>query len=238
LVSATTILTGWRKEPPLFSQLVSSTGSGTSPSGREAEVSEYLPQNGVQTLRAAERTSVARSMGHPSLDWVGGYFGTVSPAFSRWIAGIASLWDLRARLAEGRLRRVVLKALALKPRGFIPHDVLVLTKLSGQLQVEWRARDIHPWDLDQSRARQAELFREQVLRDTDEAVIRLFQILPEIDAIDIRVFAPRAVRRLMLAGTVSRREAFIARPLASPGMRLKVMGVRYQVANGHLDPLE
>ena len=69
-------------------------------------------------------------------------------------------------------------------------------------------------------------------------MIRLFQILPEIDAIGIRVFAPRAVSKLMLAGTVSRREAFIARPLASPGMRLKVMGVRYQVANGHLDPLE
>src|SRR5262249_51762651 len=55
-------------------------------------------------------------------------------------ASLTSLWDLSVRLAKGRLRRLVAKALALRPRGFIPKDVLVLTKLSGQLQVEWRAR--------------------------------------------------------------------------------------------------
>jgi len=138
---------------------------------------------------------------------------------------------------QGRLRRLVTKALALRPRGFIPKDVLVLTKLSGQLQVEWRARDIHPWDRDQPAARQAEMFGEQALHDTDDAVVRLFQILPEIDAIGLRVLAPRDPR-LMLAGTVSRREAFATRSLSSPGMRPTLLGVRYHVSEGHLDPLE
>src|SRR5262245_34559587 len=139
----------------------------------------------------------------------------------------------------GRFRRIMTKALALTPRGFVPRDVLVLSKLSGQLQVEWRARDIHPWDRDQPAGRQAELFRELALHDTADAVVRLFQILPEMDALDIRVLGPRdASEPLMLAGTVTRSEAFAARSLSSPGMRLMVMGVRYQVRNGYLEPLE
>jgi hypothetical protein len=54
---------------------------------------------------------------------------------------IASFW-------HGGIQPLVLKALKLKPRGGIANDVLVLNRVSGQLQLEWRARDVHPWDRD------------------------------------------------------------------------------------------
>jgi hypothetical protein len=62
---------------------------------------------------------------------------------------------------------VVKRALALRPRGTIPNDVLALSnlRLSGHcLQLEWRARDIHPWDRDLPDSLQAELFSIQALQ--------------------------------------------------------------------------
>jgi hypothetical protein len=120
---------------------------------------------------------------------------------------------------------VVRKALALTPRGFVPHDVLVLGQLSARLRVEWRARDLHPWDRDLPVERRAMVLREQALRDTDAAILRLFQLLPEMDAIDIRVLEPREPHRLLLAGTVTRADVLATRSIVSPGMRLRMMGV-------------
>ena len=210
----------------------------TSSARASSEVERRNPAaRGVESSTVPGIKGVVRLESHTEFRRRGGYSLNVLPRVRRWIATLTSLWDLSVRLAEGRLRRLVTKALALKPRGFAPKDVLALTELSGQLQLEWRARDIHPWDRDQPPARQAELFREQALHDTDDAVVRLFQLLPEIDALGIRVLAPRDTR-LMLAGTVSRREAFATRSLSSPGMRLTLMGVRYHVTEGHLEPLE
>lgn len=117
----------------------------------------------------------------------------------------------------------------------MPHDVLLLTKLCGQLQVEWQTRGIFPWDRHLPADRQAQLFREQALHDTDAAIVRLFQGLPEIDAIEIRVLEPYAPNRLLLAGTVERHDVIATRSLLSPAMRLKVMGVQYHVKDGQLD---
>jgi len=133
---------------------------------------------------------------------------------------------------------MVTKALALTPRGLVPHDVLLLSNLSVQLKVEWLTRDIHPWDRNLPSGRRAELFRDQTLDDTAAAILRLFQILPDVEAIDIRVFEPHAPNRLIVAGTVVRQDAGAVRSLPSPGMRLKMMGVRYRTRDGHLDPLD
>src|SRR5262249_6297608 len=127
------------------------------------------------------------------------------------------LRDVVMRLAERGLRRLVTKALALTPRGFVPRDVLRLTSLSGQLQVEWQTRDIHPWDRILPAARQAVMFREQTLHDTDAAVVRLFRMLPEIDVMDVRVLEPHFPDRLLLAGTVGREDVIAAQSLSSPG---------------------
>jgi len=132
---------------------------------------------------------------------------------------------------------MVTKALALRPRGFIPRDVLRLSKLSVQLQVEWRTRDIHPWDHDLPSDRRADLFREQALHDTDAAILRFFQILPDVDAIEIRVLAPHPPNGVIFAGRVARQDVLAARPLSSPAMRLMMMGIRCHM-NDHLEPLD
>jgi hypothetical protein len=88
------------------------------------------------------------------------------------------------------IQQIVRRALTLRPRGGIPNDVLVLNRLvlSGHcLELEWRARDIHPWDHDLPPARQAELFSKQALEDTDLALIRLFHSLSEIEQIEFQV---------------------------------------------------
>jgi len=141
-----------------------------------------------------------------------------------------------AGVTRGRLRRIVTRALALTPRGFIRHDVPRLNKLSAQLRVEWLTRDIHPWDRVLPLRRRAELFRDQASRDTDAAISRLFQILPDLDAIEIRVLEPHSPNRLVFAGTVVREDVLAARPVASPGMRLKLMGIRSHTTDGHLEP--
>ncbi|TMB00906.1 MAG: hypothetical protein E6J70_09260 [Deltaproteobacteria bacterium] len=137
-----------------------------------------------------------------------------------------------------RFRRMVTKALAVGSRGFIANDVLLLSKLSTQVQVEWRTRDVHPWDRNVPPDQRAELFREQTLHDTDAAILRFFQLLPDLDAIEIRVLEPHAPNRLILAGAVARRDAMATRSLSSPGMRLKTMGIKFRTNGGHLEPLD
>jgi hypothetical protein len=135
------------------------------------------------------------------------------------------------------VQQIVRRALALRPRGAIPNDVLVLTSLglSGHcLQLEWRARDIHPWDCDLPPAQQAELFSKQALLDTDAALIRLFERLPEITQIEFQVLNPMAFGGVILTGAVDRENALDPEPPPSLRMRLNMLGVRYKIADEHL----
>ena len=140
-----------------------------------------------------------------------------------------------ARLA---LRRIATRALKPPPRGFVPRDVPLLRKLTAQLRVEWCTRDIHPWDRGLPADQQAARFLHQTLHDTDAAIARFFDMLPEIEALDVRVLEPEAPNRLILAGFVARADARATRALSSPAMRLRMMGVRCQLADGRLAPLE
>jgi hypothetical protein len=149
-----------------------------------------------------------------------------------------ALRTLLAHVRAGALRRQVRNALALAPRGFVQRDVLVLCELSARLRVEWRTRDIHPWDGRLPTDRRSELFRDQAFRDTDEAIARLFQAIPDVDAIDVRVLEPEPSGRTILDGTVARRDVCAARSVASPGMRLRLMGIRCRLEGGRLQPLE
>lgn len=100
-------------------------------------------------------------------------------------------------------------ALALPGRGGVLHDDLTLSKTSCRLEIEWRARNIHPWDRDLPEAEQELTFAEQSLADTDAAVSRLFKELPEVESIEFRVIHPESDQRI-LAGTVER-SAFVAK---------------------------
>jgi hypothetical protein len=125
------------------------------------------------------------------------------------------------------IRSLVKRALALWPRGGVVNDRLLLHKLSGQLQLEWHARAVHPWDRDLPKCRQLEAYFEQAVADTDLAIRRIFQGLPEIDVIEIRVLDTQDPTKIILAGVVTREDALAADLSRSPKMRLKMMGVQY-----------
>ncbi len=148
-----------------------------------------------------------------------------------------SLKAFFAHFYKPSIQQIVRRALALRPRGAIPNDVLVLNSLGllGHcLQLAWRARDIHPWNRDLPPSQQAELFSEQALRDTDVALIRLFQRLPEIEQIEFQVLNPADFDGVILTGVVDREEALSPEPAPSPRMRLNMLGVHYQMAEDHL----
>lgn len=62
-------------------------------------------------------------------------------------------------------------------------------------------------------------------------------MLPDIDKIDFRVLDPHSSNRVILAGKVERDEIPWARRLQSIKMRLMMMGVRFLMVGGHLEPL-
>jgi hypothetical protein len=132
-------------------------------------------------------------------------------------------------------RRRVLKALALNTRGEVRRDGLPLNHFQNRLQIEWRARDVHPWDRNLPSARIARLFAEQCLEDANAALERLFATLLEIDVIEFTMLEPNSGARI-LSGAVTRSEAMSVKAPSS-GMRLKQLGVTYRLQNWRFEPL-
>jgi hypothetical protein len=137
--------------------------------------------------------------------------------------------------ARKRLRCRVVRALALNRRGEARGDGLPLSRFNNRLEIEWRARQVHPWDRDLPPARVAQLFAEQCLDDTRAALERLFSALPEIDVIEFTVTHPVS-RALIVAGSVTRRDIRDAKACSS-GMRLKQLGVTYRLHDWQFEPL-
>jgi hypothetical protein len=102
-----------------------------------------------------------------------------------------------------RDRKAIQDALDLHRRGEARRDGLTLTQASHYLEIEWRARDVHPWDRACESGEREFLFAEQSIADTDAALSRLFNELPEIDVIEFRVTQPDSDQRI-LAGKVER----------------------------------
>jgi hypothetical protein len=127
----------------------------------------------------------------------------------------------------GRMTREVSRSLRLQPRGAIAHDVLGLAALSLRLRVEWRARDVHPWDRDLSEHRQAQRFAQQCLRDVDTAIARLFERFPEMHVLELVVRAPRS-GAVIISGVVHRDDLRAASHLALE-MKLRTIGMKYQL---------
>jgi hypothetical protein len=129
------------------------------------------------------------------------------------------------RLDEWRCRRNVRRALALHHRGEARPDGLQLLRVRNRLEIRWRARDIHPWDADVTPGHRSELFHEQLIADTEAAILRLFQALPQIDRIDLKVLDPADV--VVLAGTVHRSALQKVQTVMSVRMRLLQLGVNF-----------
>ena len=114
-------------------------------------------------------------------------------------------------------------------------DALELRDLHATMRVEWIARELHPWERARDPRVAGQLFAQQCLRDVDAAIARLFDQLPEVDALEIRVL--REVGGLVLfEGLVERHEPALVQHL-SPRMKLKSIGVRFHMSDGRLEPL-
>jgi hypothetical protein len=142
----------------------------------------------------------------------------------------------RARLRARWLRSSVEKALALN-RYEVRSDGLLLAGKSFHLAITWRARHIHPWDIDLAGDTKAHRLVQQTFDDTLEALDRLFIALPEVDAIDLRVLeADSRKHGTLLCGSISRRDFETCRQ-SSPTMRLRLLGVNYNLVDSRLEPL-
>jgi hypothetical protein len=140
------------------------------------------------------------------------------------------LQSLLRKPALWRYERKIRKALALHLRGEVRRDGLTLDNVSSHLEIRWRARDIHPWDRHLARYEREVKFAEQALADTEAAILRLFEKLPQIDVIELSVLEPKS-ETLIAAGTVHRSDLHAARPrLLSVGMRLREVGITYRFA--------
>ena len=130
------------------------------------------------------------------------------------------------KLDQWRYRRNVQRALDLHLRGEVRQDGLKLLRVRNRMEIRWRSREIHPWDAGASAERKAELFHEQLVADTEAAILRLFQALPQIDRVDLQVLEP-ASDTVVLAGTVHRSALQRVRTVGSVRMRLLQLGLSF-----------
>ena len=125
---------------------------------------------------------------------------------SRIDSTMISIWDFLAKRRSLRAEKRIQNALALNRAGEARPDGLTLIRASHHLQIEWRAREIHPWDRNSGSSESMErelLFMEQAIADTDAALSRLFRDLPEVGVIKFSVIHPHS-QDCMLEGTVDR----------------------------------
>ena len=145
---------------------------------------------------------------------------------------------LLQKLGEYCYERGIQRALALHLRGEVRRDGLTLSAATTHLDIEWRAREIHPWDrLLLSPSQKANAFVEQALADTEAAIDRLFSDLPQVGIITLRVREQNS-ERLIISGTVQRPDALARNRGLSIGMRLKYLGVTYHSAGSLFEALE
>jgi hypothetical protein len=132
------------------------------------------------------------------------------------------------RLRVARYRRSIAHSLALNRRGEARGDGLPLVSVRNQLKIRWRARRVHPWEQHLSQAERISAFHEQLLSDTEAAVARLFDALPQLDLVELSVLEP-ASENILLAGTISRSDLQEVRSssLQSIRMRLIQLGVHW-----------
>jgi hypothetical protein len=137
-----------------------------------------------------------------------------------------------------RYRRNVECALALHRRGEVRRDGLNPVNIATHLEIEWRARDIHPWDRSiLSRAERSTAFVKQSLTDTEAAIHRLFAALPHVDVISLKV-RDQISENVIISGTVSRLAILAENEELSIGMRLMYLGLTYHSAGSLFEELE
>ncbi len=133
-------------------------------------------------------------------------------------------------------KRKIERALALHLRGEGRSDGLTLNRQHARLELEWKAREIHPWDRAMSTGKRNTSFARQCLADVDAALGRLFEQLPHIDSIGMRVLDPYS-NAVIIEGLVLRSNLQMPRPL-SDRMWLAQIGLRFRLSNDRFEPLQ
>ena len=128
-------------------------------------------------------------------------------------------------------------ALALHRRGEVRTDGLKAIAVRNRMEIEWRARSIHPWNQRQPPESRKTLFVRQALADTEAAIERMFTSMPHLDEIRLRILDPESDAEI-IAGNVSRTASMEARTYGSIGMRLHACGVRFHSTGYSLEPLD
>jgi hypothetical protein len=134
-------------------------------------------------------------------------------------------------------RRKIDHALALHLRGEARPDGLKLISVCNMLQIQWRARDIHPWDRDSPRWERDQAFVAQSLADTEAAIARLLESMPQVDVLEVSVLAPES-ERMIMSGTVCRSSLTEVSARLSIGMRLRNLGIIYHSAGSQFEWLD
>ena len=144
---------------------------------------------------------------------------------------------LFCRIDGRRYRRSIEHALALNLRGEVRNDGLTLAKAATSLEIEWYARDIHPWDRNRnlSAVEKEHLFLDQCLADTEAAILRLLQLLPQVDSLNVRVLEPTS-KATIIAGSIYR-STLETNDRLSVGMRLRLSGVTFRLSGWQFEPL-
>ncbi len=151
-----------------------------------------------------------------------------------------SIWrpleSLLRKWKIARFRHNIEHALALHKRGEARKDGLTLDQASIRLDIAWRTRDIHPWDRDDPPEKQAALFVQQSLEDTDAAITRLFDTLPQVDSIHLKVLDHHS-EKIIMAGTVHRSSSFSS---SSPSVKMRLVnrGIELGLVGSQFEPLQ
>jgi hypothetical protein len=143
------------------------------------------------------------------------------------------LHRLKLLTYRGRIERV----LARVGGGGVRSDGLLLNRVYNRLEIQWRARDIHPWDRSLPLEERRATFVEQTLADTEAAISELFESFPQVDVIDLVVLGPASQSPIM-AGTVHRSVLSGARRFSSVRMRLSELGVDYRLTGSSFSEIE
>src|SRR5580692_7274121 len=148
------------------------------------------------------------------------------------------LETLFRKLNGHRYRRNITRALALQHRGEVRSDGLTPISVTTHLDIEWHARDIHPWDRERlSPAQRAEAFVQQSIADAESAICRLFEALPQVDVLTVKVLDRRS-ENAIISGSVARSDFAVRDEQISIGMRLRYLGLVYHSSGLLFEPIE
>jgi len=136
---------------------------------------------------------------------------------------------------EEAFYRKVVRSLALHRRGEVRSDGLRLSFARTILQIEWCARDVHPWDRDLPPDQAERCSSLQCLYDTNAAIGRLFAGIPAVDTIELCVRRELSQPPL-LAGAVDR-EDFGLDDYSSIGMKLRSLGLKFRMSDLRLEQI-